>query len=215
MTGIKASLYHNSYINSVFNVTFIVIMSFVCIPLILIISILLATTSGFPVFFIQKRIGRNGKSFNMYKFRTMKIGAEAQKEKLMAVNEVDGPVFKIQNDPRFTVFGKILSKTGLDELPQFYNIVKRDMNLVGPRPLPLKEAKKLNKSYKIREIILPGIISTWVIEGMHNLKFKEWMNLDKEYVLKANLSTDISIILRYMSLFLKMFYSVLTKLLNE
>lgn len=214
MTVIKASNYHSSYINWAFNVIFIVITGFLSIPLILVISILLVTTSGFPIFFIQKRIGKNGKSFSMYKFRTMMVGAEGQKQKLMSANEVDGPVFKIQNDPRFTFFGKILSKTGLDELPQFFNILKRDMNLVGPRPLPLKEAKRLKKSYKIREKVLPGIISTWVVEGMHNLKFREWMNLDKEYVFKANLATDISIVLRYVSLFLKTFYSVLTKTLN-
>lgn len=211
MSKMRISAYHHSYLNSIFNLLLLVPICIFCIPLGLAISIVLLITSGLPIIFKQKRIGKGGKAFVMYKFRTMKKGADEEKKNLMKMNEADGPVFKIQSDPRFTPFGKLLSKTGLDELPQFYNILIRDMNLVGPRPLPVLEARKLSKTYKIREKILPGIISSWVVEGMHNLKFRQWMALDKEYVLNAGLTTDIVIIVRYLISFFKLFYIVLTK----
>ena len=110
------------------------------------------------------------------------------------LNEADGPVFKIHNDPRFTGFGKILSKTGLDELPQLVNVLKGEMSMVGPRPLPVNEAKKLTKQQRIREMVKPGITSSWVTGGSHRMSFKKWMELDADYVKNATLLTDISII---------------------
>jgi len=148
------------------------------------------------LYFFFKSVGKNGKVFKIIKFRTMISGADKFQKKYKDLNESDGPVFKIRNDPRFTTFGKILSNTGLDELPQFINVLKGDMSIVGPRPLPVEEAGKLSITQKIRESINPGITSNWVVQGSHKMKFNEWMKLDCEYVRSASFFSDISIMLQ-------------------
>lgn len=165
-------------------------------PISLFISLIIKLTSDGSVLFFQKRSGKNGKVFKIIKFRTMISGADKFQKKYKDLNESDGPVFKIRNDPRFTTFGKILSNTGLDELPQFINVLKGDMSIVGPRPLPVEEAGKLSITQKIRESINPGITSNWVVQGSHKMKFNEWMKLDCEYVRSASFFSDISIMLQ-------------------
>jgi lipopolysaccharide/colanic/teichoic acid biosynthesis glycosyltransferase len=150
--------------------------------------------TGSPVFFIQTRVGKRGKLFKIIKFRTMVKNAEKLKSRYNNLNEADGPVFKIKNDPRFTRIGKMLSKIGLDELPQFINVIEGDMSIVGPRPLPVSEAKKLTREQRIRELVKPGITSSWVTSGSHKMPFKRWMKLDADYVKDATILTDISII---------------------
>ncbi len=120
--------------------------------------------------------------------------AEEKKKSLLKFNEVQAPVFKIKNDPRFIKFGKVLSSTGLDESIQVLNVLKGEMSLVGPRPLPISEAKKLPIKYKKRFSSLPGITSEWVIEGAHHMSLKQWMNLDLEYVKKGNIFFDCYIL---------------------
>lgn len=133
----------------------------------------------------------------MYKFRTMKIGADKEQEKLKKMNEADGPVFKIKNDPRFTRIGIFLSHSGLDELPQLFNVVKGEMNLIGPRPLPVAEAKAISKKYKvIRETVRPGIISPWVVSGYHSLTFEEWMKSDMNYIKNWSLQNDFLLLIK-------------------
>lgn len=165
-------------------------------PLYIFAGAFVAVSSGLPVLYFQKRVGKNGKIFEIIKFRTMIKDAEELKSKYKRLNQADGPVFKIYDDPRFTKIGKILSKLGLDELPQLINVLKGEMSLVGPRPLPIDEAKKLTKEQKIREMVRPGITSTWVIEGSHRLSFKKWMQLDKEYVESATFLKDLKIIIK-------------------
>jgi len=126
----------------------------------------------------------------------MRVGAEQERVKYMHLNEAGGPVFKIRNDPRYTRFGKILARTGLDELPQLLNVLRGEMSLVGPRPLPVYEAKKLNRAQKVRELVKPGITSSWIVSGAHKLKFSQWMQLDAEYVENASLSKDLSILFK-------------------
>jgi lipopolysaccharide/colanic/teichoic acid biosynthesis glycosyltransferase len=167
-------------------------------------------TDAGPVFFRQKRIGLDGKTFILNKFRTMKVDSENQRSKYLKLNEADGPVFKIYNDPRFTGIGKILSRTGMDELPQLINILKGEMSLVGPRPLPVNEARKLSKSQKIREQVRPGIVSTWVTNGSHKLNFRQWMKLDREYVENGNLQTDLKVIKDSTILIVKSIINVLS-----
>jgi lipopolysaccharide/colanic/teichoic acid biosynthesis glycosyltransferase len=188
------SKYHKSLIKKIVDVTLSSLCFLITLPLIVFISLASKFTSKGTIFFIQKRIGKDGKIFKIIKFRTMTPDAEKVKNKFVKLNEADGPVFKIHNDPRFTKFGKILSRTGLDELPQFINVLKGEMSMVGPRPLPVNEAKRLTKKQKIRELVKPGITSSWVIEGSHQMSFKKWMDLDAYYVKNATFATDIYII---------------------
>lgn len=163
-------------------------------PFAFIVGLLILLESGFPILFRQKRLGKDKKVFTIYKFRTMVKNAEKQKNALINLNEAHPPAFKIKNDPRFTRIGKILSRYGLDELPQLVNILKGEMAFVGPRPLPLDEAKKIPKKYDARYSVLPGITSPWVIQGHHKLTFKEWMESDIQYVNTRNSLHDIKIL---------------------
>lgn len=123
----------------------------------------------------------------------MIINAENLKHKITNLNEADGPVFKIRNDPRYTRIGKFLSHTGLDEMPQLVNIIKGEMDFVGPRPLPVKEAEKIPKKFEKRFSVLPGMTSPWIVRGAHSLTFDQWMKLDLDYVDKKIFLYDIQI----------------------
>lgn len=147
-----------------------------------------------PALFIQKRTGKNGRTFNMFKFRTMIVNAHRLQKKYNYLNISDGPAFKIYNDPRLTRFGRILFKTGLDELPQLINVLKGEMSIVGPRPLPVAEANKLTDTQLHRQLVRPGITSSWVVSGGHQLSFKKWMMLDLEYVKVSSVKKDLVII---------------------
>ncbi len=162
-------------------------------PFFLIFYILVKLDSPGSFIFKQKRMGKNRKSFWIYKIRTMVENAERLKFNVQRFNEADGPVFKIENDPRHTKFGRLLSRTGLDELPQLVNIIKGEMAFVGPRPLPINEAKKVPKQYQRRFSVLPGITSSWVVEGSHKLSFKEWMELDLQDIKNKTIRYDFSI----------------------
>ncbi len=190
----------NSYHNSLTKFVFDLILSFLglilSLPVIMTIATLIKLTSKGPVLFKQKRVGKGGVTFKIIKFRTMGAYAERQKVHFKHLNEADGPVFKIYDDPRYTFFGKFLAHTGLDELPQLFNVLIGQMSLVGPRPLPIYEARKLSKSEKVRELIKPGLTSSWVIKGSHSLTFREWMKLDREYVKNASFTIDLKILLK-------------------
>ena len=177
-----------------------IICSFVGIlvlsPLFIIIAIIIKFTSKGPVFFSQKRVGRNGKEFDMYKFRSMVVNAEELKEKLAAQNEMSGPMFKMKDDPRVTKVGKFIRKTSLDELPQLWNVLKGDMSLVGPRPsLPKEVAQFEDWMYKRLEV-KPGLTCYWQVSGRNNIDFEDWMKLDVKYVEERNLWIDIKLIFK-------------------
>lgn len=172
---------------------FVVLLVLVAVPLILVISILLYIWQGPTVFFRQKRVGKNGRIFSIIKFRTMRVGAEREQKKYQKLNEANGPAFKIRNDPRFTPMGKFLAHTGLDELPQLINVLKGDMALIGPRPLPVLEAKKLTPAQQRRHDVRPGIISPWILDGYHKQTFDAWMRSDIEYGKKKSFAYDISL----------------------
>ncbi len=156
-----------------------------------VVAVLIVLTSGFPIIFRQKRVGKNGTMFTIYKFRTMILSAEKKKSQYRRHNESDGPVFKIYNDPRFTPIGKFLSHTGLDELPQLFNVLRGDMTLIGPRPLPVFEAKKLKPWMRVRESVLPGIISPAILTGSYHKDFNAWMRYDASYVKEKNPQRDL------------------------
>lgn len=165
-------------------------------PLFVLIGLLIKLDSPGPIIFRQKRVGLRGKKFYMYKFRSMIEGAEEMRENYERLNEADGPVFKIKNDPRFTRVGKFLAQTGFDELPQLINVLKGEMSLVGPRPLPVYETRRLKPWQKKRLAVLPGMTSPWVIKGGHKLNFNTWMRLDIDYVKNRSLIEDIPILLQ-------------------
>jgi lipopolysaccharide/colanic/teichoic acid biosynthesis glycosyltransferase len=162
--------------------------------------------------FKQKRAGKNNKPFWIYKIRTMVINAENLRSKIENLNEVDGPVFKIHNDPRYTKIGRFLSHTGLDELPQLINIIKGEMDFVGPRPLPIAEARLIPQKYQKRLDILPGITSPWILLGAHKLSFREWMESDLDYVQNKSIWYDSIQLARTVLLISNFIYK---KLLNK
>ncbi len=148
------------------------------------------------IFFTQDRVGKDGKWFKIYKFRTMRLGSEEDQEKYRRLNEADGPVFKVRNDPRFTRIGKWLARVGLDELPQILNIINGEMGIVGPRPLIPKEEMKIPEKWRFkRRSVKPGLTSSWFVRGAHMLSFTEWMELDMEDIQRKNFWYDFGIIL--------------------
>lgn len=170
---------------------------FFSLPLFFIVALLIKINSRGPVFFIQKRCGMNGRVFSMYKFRTMVKDAESLKKKLR--NEMDGPMFKMRNDPRITEIGRFLRKFSLDELPQLFNVLRGEMSLVGPRPLADKEMEGAEHWRKIRISVKPGMTGLWQIMGRASGRFNDWVHYDIAYVQKRSLLFDLKI------LFLTMF----------
>lgn len=165
-------------------------------PLFIIIAIIIKTTSKGPVFFSQKRVGKNGKEFDMYKFRSMVVNAEELKEKLAAQNEMSGPMFKMKDDPRVTKVGKFIRKTSIDELPQLWNVLKGDMSLVGPRPSLPKEVAQFEEWMYRRLEVKPGLTCYWQVSGRNNIDFEDWMKLDIKYVDERSTWIDIKLIFK-------------------
>ncbi len=167
-------------------------------PLFLLIAAAIKFVSPGPVFFKQQRSGLNGAPFTLYKFRTMVTNAEQFKHELEAMNEMRGPVFKVTNDPRVTPIGKWLRRYSLDELPQLFNVLRSEMSLVGPRPLPVDEVKRFNDlAHRRRLSVKPGITCLWQISGRNQIAdFKEWVRLDLEYIDNWSLWLDLKILLR-------------------
>lgn len=171
----------------------------VCLlPVFFFISLAIKITSPGPIFFAQKRSGLNGIPFTMYKFRSMVNNAEMKKHELERLNEMSGPVFKVTNDPRVTKIGSFIRKTSLDELPQLYNVLKGEMSLVGPRPLPVDETLRFDDiSHRRRLSMRPGMTCLWQISGRNNVTdFKEWVRLDLEYIDNWSFWGDIKILFK-------------------
>jgi lipopolysaccharide/colanic/teichoic acid biosynthesis glycosyltransferase len=165
-------------------------------PVMILIAAGIKLTSPGPVFFKQKRCGLGGKPFEIYKFRTMCVDAEAKKAALRSISEQDGPAFKLKNDPRVTAIGKILRKTSLDELPQFLNVLKGDMSLVGPRPLPIDEQNGCDQWQRNRLDVTPGLTCIWQIKGRSTVSFADWVRMDVHYLRRRTLMHDLKILLQ-------------------
>ena len=173
-------------------------------PVLLVTALLIKLTSPGPVFFGQERIGLNKRRFRIYKFRTMIVSAEREQAKLECRNESDGPVFKIHNDPRVTPLGKFLRKTSIDELPQLLNVLKGDMSLVGPRPLPVRDYEGFDHDWQRRRFsVRPGITCLWQINGRSSLSFDKWMELDMQYIDQWSLWLDVKILAKTIPAVLK------------
>lgn len=166
-------------------------------PILLFCALAIRLTSPGPILFRQERSGLNGRPFTMYKFRTMVTDAEQQRQELEDMNEMEGPVFKITEDPRVTWIGKILRRRSFDELPQLFNVLRGEMSLVGPRPLPVDETKQFNDlAHRRRLSVKPGLTCLWQISGRNNVTdFQEWVRLDLEYIDNWSLWLDVKILL--------------------
>lgn len=166
-------------------------------PVMLAALILIKLDSEGPAIFVQERIGLNKRRFRMYKFRSMVANAEKLQAGLEAFNEAQGPVFKIKDDPRTTRLGKILRKTSIDELPQLFNVLKGDMSLVGPRPLPVRDFTGFNEDWQRRRFsVRPGVTCLWQVSGRSSISFDQWMRLDVQYVDRWSLWLDLKILAR-------------------
>ena len=166
-------------------------------PLMLAVAAAVRLNMSGPALFRQTRIGLNKRPFMMYKFRTMILDAEARQASVEALNEVAGPVFKIREDPRVTPLGRFLRRSSLDELPQLFNVLKGDMSLVGPRPLPRRDVDGFCHDWQRRRFsVLPGITCLWQLSGRSDVSFEQWMALDLEYIDRWSLRLDFDILIR-------------------
>jgi lipopolysaccharide/colanic/teichoic acid biosynthesis glycosyltransferase len=167
-------------------------------PLLLVVSLIIVIDSpGAGPIFSQERVGRNGKTFRFYKFRSMIPNADKQLDQLLEQNEMDGPVFKIKDDPRITKFGKFIRRTSIDELPQLWNILKGDMSIVGPRPATPREVEMYDAYEKQRLYVTPGLTCYWQIQPHRNgISFEKWLELDIQYIEDRSFLTDWKIIFK-------------------
>jgi exopolysaccharide biosynthesis polyprenyl glycosylphosphotransferase len=166
-------------------------------PLCAIIAVLIKLDSPGAVFFWQERIGLNKRHFWLVKFRTMGREADKQQSLLEGLNEAQGPVFKIKNDPRITRIGKFLRHFSIDEVPQLFNVLKGDMSLVGPRPLPVRDVKRIDThSHKRRFSVKPGVTCLWQVNGRSNVDFTHWVQMDLEYIDQWSLGLDLKILVK-------------------
>jgi len=187
-------------IKSIMDVIFSSLAVAILSPFFFTIAILIKLSSKGPVFFTQERVGLRGRKFKLYKFRTMVVDAEKMIEKLIDQNEMDGPTFKMKNDPRITPIGRVLRKTGIDELPQLFNVIKGQMSLIGPRP-PLESEVREYERWQLRRLsVKPGISCTWqIMPNRNDIKFDKWMRMDLEYIDQWSISKDIGIIFKTIS----------------
>ena len=163
-------------------------------PLLLVAAVSIKCSSKGPIFFLQNREGKDGHEFGILKFRTMVVNAEELQKELLDKSEQDGPAFKLTDDPRVTKVGKYLRRSCIDELPQLWNVLKGDMSLVGPRPLPVKESLACTAWQRARLSVLPGLTCTWQAYGGRDVKFAQWMQMDLDYIKRRSFFFDLRLI---------------------
>lgn len=164
-------------------------------PVFLVVAALVKATSRGPMLFRQQRAGLGRRPFTVLKFRSMHRDAEERRHELRRHNEMDGPVFKMRDDPRVTPLGRVLRRTSLDELPQLINVLRGEMSLVGPRPLPLDEDAHLPPEFRRRHDVLPGLTGLWQVSGRNDLPCRRMLELDREYVERRSFGLDLRILL--------------------
>lgn len=173
----------------------ILALSVLWLPMLLMALFIVIDSPGASPIFAQTRIGRDGKPFTLYKFRSMRPHAEKELAELLPYNEMDGPVFKIKNDPRITRVGRFIRRSSIDELPQLFNVLRGDMSIVGPRPGTPREVAQYDDYARQRLIVTPGLSCYWQIQPDRNkLSFEEWMELDVKYIQERSFLTDWKII---------------------
>jgi len=187
----------------IFDIVFSLVATIVLSPVMLLIVIAIVIDDPGNPIFVQKRVGKNGKVFNMLKFRSMHKDAEKRRDELLARNEADGPIFKLKDDPRVTRVGKIIRKTSGDELLQLFNIVEGKMSIVGPRPFVTYEQEKFNTYQSQRLLVKPGLTCYWQAGGHHDALFEELVESDLRYIKERSFVTDLKIIFKTIPAILK------------
>ena len=172
-------------------------------PMFLVVSIVIMADDFGNPFFVQERTGMNSKIFKMIKFRSMRLNAEKERNDLLAHNEADGPIFKIADDPRVSRVGRFISKTSIDELPQLINILKGDMSIIGPRPLPTYEQAACNDYQQQRLLVKPGLSCYTALDKKSEEDFDKWIEMDMKYIRERSFATDINIIFRTIGVVLR------------
>jgi exopolysaccharide biosynthesis polyprenyl glycosylphosphotransferase len=166
-------------------------------PILAIVALLIKMDSPGPVLYTQQRVGLNRRRFTLFKFRTMAAGADTQQPFLESLNEAEGPVFKIKDDPRVTRIGRILRRYSIDELPQLFNVLKGEMSLVGPRPLPVRDVERIDARWHKRRLsVKPGVTCLWQVNGRSDVSFDHWVRMDLEYIDTWSLGLDMKILLK-------------------
>jgi exopolysaccharide biosynthesis polyprenyl glycosylphosphotransferase len=184
------------FVKRAMDVVFSILLLMASLPLMILVGLLVKLTSKGPIIYSQVRCGLYGRKFVLYKFRSMQEGAQDVLWEIKHLNEMDGPVFKMRLDPRVTVLGRFLRKYSIDEWPQFWNVLKGDMSLVGPRaPLP-EEVLEYTRWQRRRLSVKPGITCLWQVSGRNEIDFHEWMKLDLHYIDNWSLLLDLKILLR-------------------
>ena len=195
MSSNKKYLYR--FVKRLFDIFASLIGLILLVPTTIIIGLAIKIEDGGPIFFRQQRVTKNGKLFNLIKFRSMVVNAEQIRDTMDNENEMDGPVFKVKNDKRITKVGNITRKIGIDELPQFINVLLGDMSVVGPRPALPREVKEYTEEDKKRLEVKAGITCIWQVQPNRNsISFEKWMEMDSEYVDKCSIMLDISIMFK-------------------
>lgn len=184
------------FFKKLMDITVALLAVFILSPLFLIVAVFIKLSSRGPVFFVQRRVGLNGRKFTLYKFRTMHKDAHRMRTELEKDNESDGPVFKIKKDPRVTRLGRFLRKYSIDELPQLFNVLKGNMSLVGPRPPLPREVAQYELWQRRRLSMRPGLTCLWQVNGRNNIAFSKWMEMDLEYIDTWSLSSDLRILIK-------------------
>ncbi|WP_083673299.1 sugar transferase [Limosilactobacillus caccae] len=172
-------------------------------PLMVVIAFLIKKEDDGPVFYKQTRVGKDGKEFQMFKFRSMFVNADRMLDELKSHNDVEGPMFKMKDDPRITKIGHFIRKHSLDELPQFFNVIKGDMSLVGPRPPLPSEVEEYSQYDKQRLLVIPGCTGLWQATERNEVGFNEMVQLDIQYIQKASCLFDLWIIFKTVQIVIK------------
>jgi len=196
-------------VKRVFDLSVVILGGLALSPLLLVLAAFIKLDSKGPVFFVSERVGKGGRMFPFWKFRSMVQDADGMKDALRDLNETDGRLFKIKNDPRVTRFGRLIRKFSVDELPQLYNVLRGDMNLVGPRPLPVRDLEGIENDpearywFELRSKVKPGITGLWQVMGRSDLAFKDMVSLDIDYVQNWSLWLDLQILVKTVPAVLK------------
>ena len=197
MSHQTAHSYYGSWQKRAFDVVLSCILLILLSPILLILSLIVLLTAGWPIFYRQKRFGQDKQNFYLLKLRTMYVGAEKNQWRYQDENLAPTPMYKNWNDPRFVGGGRFLAKSGLDELPQLWNILRGEMSFVGPRPLPMYEAKKLGSDWDFRYQVKPGIFSDWSLAlNKRYQSLVQWKKLEKTTLNKGGLSYELKVIVQ-------------------